>query len=158
MVLGILVFIVIPSAIFYHIERDWTYLDSVYYAFISLATVGFGDLTNSHNNSEVEERLGRWMWAYKVFTILWLIFGLSFTSMLNTYIADQIWKTSDEKLRKYSITASMMTTLNVINKGARCKIITLPRRSSDPCIYINKIAMQPRLSEPTSRSTEETQV
>ena len=82
----------IPSALFYHIERDWTYLDSVYYAFISLATIGFGDLTNWHNTTESEERLGKWMWAYKAFIMLWLIFGLGFVSWINTIIADKIWK------------------------------------------------------------------
>ena len=46
MVPGITIFLLLPSVLFYYVETDWTYLDSVYYAFISLATIGFGDLVN----------------------------------------------------------------------------------------------------------------
>jgi hypothetical protein len=44
MVPGVAVFILLPSVAFYLIEDQWDYLDSVYFAFISLATIGFGDL------------------------------------------------------------------------------------------------------------------
>ncbi len=43
MVPGIAIFILLPSVAFYLIEDGWTYLDSVYFAFITLATIGFGD-------------------------------------------------------------------------------------------------------------------
>lgn len=46
MVPGITFFLLLPSVLFQYIETNWTYLDSVYYAFISLATIGFGDLVN----------------------------------------------------------------------------------------------------------------
>ena len=115
--LGIVIFIMIPSAVFYHIEVDWTYLDSVYYAFISLATIGFGDLTNWHNTTEAEESLGWWMWAYKAFIMLWLIFGLGFVSWINNIIAEKIWKReSYRNFRRYSLTPSIMPRLSVINE------------------------------------------
>ena len=46
MVPGITIFLLLPSVLFHYIETNWTYLDSVYYAFISLSTIGFGDLVN----------------------------------------------------------------------------------------------------------------
>ena len=108
----------IPSTLFYHIERDWTYLDSVYYTFISLATVGFGDLTNWHKSPESEERLGKWIWAYRAFIMLWLIFGLGFASWINTIIAEKIWKKESHKgyRKRYSLTPLMMTRLSAIDE------------------------------------------
>ena len=40
---GVLVFLLLPAVIFLLIEDNWTYIDSVYYAFITLTTIGFGD-------------------------------------------------------------------------------------------------------------------
>ena len=34
---------VIPAVIFWYIEDGWTYLDSLYFAFVALMTIGFGD-------------------------------------------------------------------------------------------------------------------
>ena len=87
---GIIIFIMLPAIVFYHAESGWTYLDSVYYAVVSLSTIGSGDLING--GGEVEKRLGNWMWAYRAFTILWLVAGLSFISSVNTLILDSIRK------------------------------------------------------------------
>ena len=92
---GISIFILLPSAIFYHTEIGWTYLDSVYYAVISLSTIGFGDLINGHSDHAVEKRLGNLILPYRAFTILWLVFGLSFIFMVNTLILDSIRKMSN---------------------------------------------------------------
>ena len=58
-------FILLPSVLFCQIENSWTYLDSVYYAFINMTHIGFGDLVNMHRDQEVATKLGPWMWAYR---------------------------------------------------------------------------------------------
>ena len=65
---GLTVFIIIPSAIFYYVEEGrWTYLDSMYYAFVSLTTIGYGDLISEHKGNH--HWLGNWIWVYQAFTI-----------------------------------------------------------------------------------------
>ena len=62
---GMIMFILLPSVLFCQIENSWTYLDSVYYAFINMTHIGFGDLVNMHRDQEVATKLGPWMWAYR---------------------------------------------------------------------------------------------
>ena len=40
---GFFVFMVVPAVIFWYIEDSWTYLDSIYFTFVALLTIGFGD-------------------------------------------------------------------------------------------------------------------
>ena len=87
---GISIFIVLPSVVFYLVEGNWTYIDSVYYTFASLATIGFGDFVNSHHGYEVEGKVSNWVWAYRGFTMLWLVFGLSFIFMIQSLVVDKI--------------------------------------------------------------------
>ncbi|ODM98550.1 Open rectifier potassium channel protein 1 [Orchesella cincta] len=78
---GIVVFIIIPSGIFVLIE-NWTFLDSIYFAFVSLTTIGFGDyvagMGDGHNI---------WLWLYKAFIIIWITFGLGYLIMILGFIA-----------------------------------------------------------------------
>ena len=76
----IVFFILIPGAIFSGIET-WTYLESVYYAVVSLTTVGFGDFvptTAGTQGGGLGTRL------YKFISTAWLWIGLVMVSSLLT--------------------------------------------------------------------------
>ena len=63
---GIIIIILLPSALFWQLENDWTYLDSVYYAFFNMTHIGFGNLVNIRRDQAVATKLGLWMWVYRL--------------------------------------------------------------------------------------------
>lgn len=72
---GLIVFLVIPAGLFTIVE-GWDYVDSFYYAFVSLTTIGFGDLVAGQHD------IGQWTWVYRSFIIIWILFGLGYLIMV----------------------------------------------------------------------------
>jgi len=69
-VIGIVLFLIIPSIIFAQIE-PWTYADAFYFSFITLATIGFGDLLPSYNNVPwMSEDYRNW---YRLAIAFWIL-------------------------------------------------------------------------------------
>lgn len=69
-VIAILCF-AIPTVIFTYLEPTWSYLDSFYYCFISLSTIGLGDYTPRSMESEFLSII------YKMGISVYLVFGLT---------------------------------------------------------------------------------
>ena len=59
----------IPAYFFNAFEEDWNYLDSVYYCYISLTTIGLGDLIPATGTPEIP--------YYRLATVAYLYFGLT---------------------------------------------------------------------------------
>lgn len=83
MVMFVLVFIyLIPAAIYAALEPTWNYLDSFYYCFVSLTTIGLGDYIPGDNPDQVLRPL------YKVATTCYLVLGLWAMMLLMSIMYD----------------------------------------------------------------------
>ncbi|XP_037641178.1 potassium channel subfamily K member 5-like [Sebastes umbrosus] len=71
---GLIVHLVIPPFVFMSVE-GWTYLEGLYFSFITLTTVGFGDYVAGVNPDKDYPRL------YRVFAEIWIYMGLAWLSL-----------------------------------------------------------------------------
>ncbi|PSN45779.1 hypothetical protein C0J52_10769 [Blattella germanica] len=80
---GFAIFIFLPTGVFMHFE-GWSFDESLYYAFVTLTTIGFGDFvagqTDKLHDDEVLYIL------YKTLLLIWIIFGLGYLVMILGFI------------------------------------------------------------------------
>ncbi|KAH1172076.1 hypothetical protein KIL84_007694 [Mauremys mutica] len=75
LVMGILVFLCLPSVVF-QVMEGWSYSEGFYFAFITLSTIGFGDYV-------VDKQPDRNYPSYYRFLVaIWIIFGLVWIAFL----------------------------------------------------------------------------
>ncbi|CAH2090222.1 unnamed protein product [Euphydryas editha] len=79
---GFLFFIFLPACIFVIFE-GWDYVAGIYYAFVTLTTIGFGDIVAGTINNGFKS--GYYL-AYQIFLIIWITFGLGYIVMLLGFI------------------------------------------------------------------------
>ncbi|XP_072284561.1 potassium channel subfamily K member 1-like [Pyxicephalus adspersus] len=65
-----LLFFFIPAVVFIAVERNWGYLDALYFCFISLSTVGLGDYVPGEQSGQQMPAL------YKILVVCYLLTGL----------------------------------------------------------------------------------
>ena len=107
----------VPAAIFSALEEDdsgsWNYLNSVYYTFITLSTVGFGDMvpgkymeliliprsqarlifiSDRQENAKIHSEVARV--TYLIVIILWIIIGMGYIFAVVDVMADTLRSTS----------------------------------------------------------------
>uniref|UniRef100_A0A8C5GVA2 Potassium channel subfamily K member 2-like n=1 Tax=Gouania willdenowi TaxID=441366 RepID=A0A8C5GVA2_GOUWI len=86
--LGCLLFVALPAAIFKHIE-GWSVLESLYFVVITLTTIGFGDFVAaqffsvSPGGSEIE-----YLHYYKPVVWFWILVGLAYFAAILSMIGD----------------------------------------------------------------------
>ncbi|CAH2982857.1 unnamed protein product [Chilo suppressalis] len=79
---GFLFFIFLPACIFVVFE-GWDYVAAVYYAFVTLTTIGFGDIVAGTVNNGFKYG---YFFTYQIFLIVWITFGLGYIVMLLGFI------------------------------------------------------------------------
>lgn len=68
-------FLCLPS-LFFQITEGWSYSEGIYFAFITLSTIGFGDYV-------VGKQPGRIYFAYyRTLVAIWILFGLAWIALL----------------------------------------------------------------------------
>lgn len=103
------VFFIIPAAIYAHIE-NWSYLNSFYYCFISLSTVGLGDYVPGDSGEQKHRHL------YKIFSTVYLIVGV-FVMVWNLEIFSQIPELNVYRWFSLDKDAILMIHTRMENKG-----------------------------------------
>lgn len=94
---GLFVHLVIPPCVFMSVE-GWSYLEGLYYSFITLTTVGFGDYVAGVNPNINYPTL------YRVFAELWIYMGLAWLSLFfswNVHMVVEAHKVLKRKRRHW---------------------------------------------------------
>jgi len=113
-VVGIILLLLIPSIIFAQIE-PWTYGDAFYFSFITLATIGFGDLLPSYN--EVPWMSTTYRNWYRLAIAFWiLLLSAWFAGVIvsiQTSLAETALRTEEQlsrKLQRKGVTSNDVNT------------------------------------------------
>uniref|UniRef100_UPI00358EA411 potassium channel subfamily K member 16-like n=1 Tax=Myxine glutinosa TaxID=7769 RepID=UPI00358EA411 len=89
---GFILFFFIPSIIFAAVE-GWTYGESVYYSFVTLSTIGFGDYVAGSNPDKT------YIQVYRSMVGFWILFGMAWLAgVFNNLIA--IFEKTEKKMTK----------------------------------------------------------
>ncbi|XP_010880698.2 potassium channel subfamily K member 1 [Esox lucius] len=68
-----LLLFLLPAVVFYRLEPQWSYLESLYFCFMSLTTIGLGDYVPGETHSTVPDSYGT---LHKLAITLYLLLGL----------------------------------------------------------------------------------
>jgi len=99
LIFGHVIFILIPAIALSQIESNWDYLDAVYFAFITLTTIGFGDFVAGRSRDTLDQ-LGHWEYVYLAGVFIWIVFGLGYLFMIIGVIADGLKKPARKAAKK----------------------------------------------------------
>ncbi|XP_065202063.1 open rectifier potassium channel protein 1 isoform X2 [Planococcus citri] len=78
---GILLFVFLPSGFFVYFE-GWSFEESVYFAYVTLTTIGYGDYVAGQRTKNVV-----WFFFYKIGIFVWIMFGLGYLVMILGFIS-----------------------------------------------------------------------
>ncbi|KAG5846833.1 hypothetical protein ANANG_G00119180 [Anguilla anguilla] len=80
---GVMVHLVIPPFIFMH-QEQWSYVEGLYFSFVTVTTIGFGDLV-AGVNPDIDYPA-----PYRCFVELWICMGLAWLSLFFTWNVNMV--------------------------------------------------------------------
>ncbi|XP_068213144.1 uncharacterized protein [Palaemon carinicauda] len=90
---GFIVFMFIPSVFLVKLE-NWSYEDALYYTFITLSTIGFGDLVAGYNSPEWYSDF------YKIAIVVWIMLALGYWFLLLNFLQKALKSNVPRKIKK----------------------------------------------------------
>ncbi|XP_041764072.1 open rectifier potassium channel protein 1 [Anopheles merus] len=141
---GVIVFIFAPACVFTYFEQ-WPYDVSVYYSFVTLTTIGFGDYAASFQPSQQHE-FGSLFTVYKIFIIFWFFAGIGYIFMILGFIAKGISHKKIQQLEKL-VASNLKETQHRVWNGVTKDISYLRRILNE--VYMLKF--KPVYEEPSDR-------
>ncbi|RZF47715.1 hypothetical protein LSTR_LSTR005979 [Laodelphax striatellus] len=127
---GVVFFIFIPSGFFVYFE-GWTFDESIYYAFVTLTTIGYGDFVAGQTGSD-----NPWYNIYKVLLIIWFMFGLGYLVMILGFIARAMQSKKIARLEQ-AVTQTLKQTQNKIWKEFTHEVTVVRRALNE--MYLLKV-------------------
>ncbi|XP_063145140.1 potassium channel subfamily K member 16-like [Candoia aspera] len=94
LVMGILVFLCVPSVIIRKIE-GWTYNEAIYFTFITLSTIGFGDYMIGRQHDKF------YFPGYRIVVAIWIIFGLAWIALLFNLLTTLLEDRNEKPIKDY---------------------------------------------------------
>lgn len=91
----LLISYILVGAFVYTLWEDWTYFEAFYFVFISMSTIGFGDLVPNHP-------------IFMMCSIIYLIFGLALTSMFINVVQIKLSDTFKDASAKIGATLGVV--------------------------------------------------
>ncbi|XP_055545751.1 open rectifier potassium channel protein 1 isoform X2 [Wyeomyia smithii] len=141
---GIVIFIFIPGSIFCYFEK-WPYDVGVYYAFVTLTTIGFGDYTSTFEPSQQHE-FGEVFIAYEIFVVVWFFTGVGYVFMILGFIAKGLAHKKVQRLQK-ALAMNVMETQQRVWHGVTKDVSYLRKILNE--VYMLKF--KPVYNEPSDR-------
>uniref|UniRef100_A0A182IWY4 Potassium channel domain-containing protein n=1 Tax=Anopheles atroparvus TaxID=41427 RepID=A0A182IWY4_ANOAO len=141
---GVILFIFAPACVFTYFEK-WPYDVSVYYAFVTLTTIGFGDYASTFQPSQ-EHEFGSLFTVYKIFVIFWFFAGIGYIFMILGFIAKGISHKKIQQLEKL-VATNLKDTQHRVWNGVTKDISYLRKILNE--VYMLKF--KPVYDEPADR-------
>jgi len=86
------IFILVPTVAIV-VSEDWSWVDGFYFCFITLSTIGFGDLVAGRGAGNARRVLVGWKIVGEIAMMLWIFVGLAYIVMVFNLITEATTKT-----------------------------------------------------------------